>query len=230
MLVTAYRNPKGALFFIDNDGSITTTISGSTAENTQFFIKDNNDNNVFIGSESSTTNTSNIKFVKTSHDFQTTIVDKYVTNGSQSDCAYRLNWNDDMDVIKTADNMFLFTAVFCDDSSVVKINSSGDLEWTISESALSFNPIRVIEDFNQDYVIIGHEYDGEQYHNIVAQKVDSNGNEIWRKTYETNFLDFASDIIPITDGGYLIGADTYIDGVGDRGLIIKIDASGNRIF
>ena len=69
----------------------------------------------------------------------------------------------------------------------------------------------------------------DEYYNIVAHKVDSNGNEIWRKTYETNFRDFASDIIQTSDGGYLIGANTSIDG-NDRGLIIKIDASGNRIF
>lgn len=61
--------------------------------------------------------------------------------------------------------------------------------------------------------------------------VDQDGNEIWRKSFDTEEHDIASAIIPTDDGGsYLFGST---QGLGEGSfdmLLMKVDENGNEIW
>lgn len=227
LILTADRNQGSSLILIDNNGNFITEISEYYASQTKFLLKDkDNNNNITIG-PSATGSGDRINIYTTSHDFKTEISYQYVKNG----CSNSMSWRQDKEAIRTSDDMFLLTGFFCDNYGVAKINpNNGNMEWFIPmPKPISSENVRIIEDLNQDYLIAGMDYsDNDEKYNITVQKIDSDGNQIWYKIYETNFRDFVADIISISDGGYLIGGSTSINGL--SGMVIKLDSSGERIF
>jgi len=85
---------------------------------------------------------------------------------------------------------------------------------------------------SDDGFAITGSYDGEQ---IFLKKHDSNGNELWSKTYKHNeypFEESGYDIVQLSDDGFLIigrSGRTYIPNVIDC-QIIRTNAYGDTIW
>jgi WD40 repeat protein len=67
-------------------------------------------------------------------------------------------------------------------------------------------------------------------HNTFLLKVDADGNEAWSRAWETENLRAGNDIIPTSDGDYLIvGLSEAPDGKGSF-MLMKVDPDGNELW
>jgi type IX secretion system substrate protein len=101
---------------------------------------------------------------------------------------------------------------------VLKINPYGDTVWTNHYGAYSGQA--VVPSNEWGCVITGRGTTDSSF----TLKLDSNGNVIWRKTYERGNV-FARDIINTSDGGYIACGE--ISGSGWDGYIFKVNSLGN---
>jgi hypothetical protein len=134
---------------------------------------------------------------------------------------------------------------------IVKLNSSGSAEWTKSlGGSLRDEAYSIVLTADGGYVVAGSSYsmDGDVagLHGIVNDywvvKLNASGNIIWEKTLGGGDEEDAVDIVPSSDGGYLVAGKSYSnngDVTDHHGLtgyigtndswIVKLDANGNII-
>jgi hypothetical protein len=131
------------------------------------------------------------------------------------------------------------------DVIVVKLNASGVKVWekTFGGSANDYG-YRVIPATGGGYIVSGSTDSGNG--DVTTQrgngdvwilKVDVNGNKVWQKTYGGSKYESMAAVAPTADGGYVLTATTEsTDGDVSRTttgwdvLVIKVDASGNKIW
>jgi hypothetical protein len=128
------------------------------------------------------------------------------------------------------------------DSWVVKLDSSGNLEWQkILGGSGRDQLFGVVQGNDGNYVIAGltTSNDGDITGFLGSEdfwiiKLGSTGNLIWEKTYGGSSYDFARSIANTADGGYIVAGGTFSED-GDVTVsysesdywIIKLDVSGN---
>jgi arginine repressor len=119
------------------------------------------------------------------------------------------------------------------DIYVVKLDSSGNVEWTktIGGSWDDFAN-SVIQSSDGGYVIAGYTQSfGAGGWDIYVVKLDSSGNVIWSKTIGGGDADVAYSIIQSSDGGYIVIGRTQSFGAGGYDVyVVKIDSSGNVLW
>ena len=141
-------------------------------------------------------------------------------------------------------------------ANIIKINSSGNIEWNNLYS--STNSCERIMDGPGTQAVPGSSIaiddngfvmtgkcvydsseddndDGETYSALYVNKIDFNGNILWDKIFRYPQIDVSvfrgNDIEKDSEGNFVIvGSITHWASPGHRGLLIKIDSNGNRIF
>lgn len=120
---------------------------------------------------------------------------------------------------------------------LAKISKEGELIW----SEIYTTPDRIAECatakplWDGGFLLAGQQIihnPGPVPGHALVIRVDSNGQELWRKTYGvTNWQEVLKSIAPTPDGGFLM-AGYAIDPFGSfiefQGLLIKIDSLGNE--
>lgn len=132
------------------------------------------------------------------------------------------------------------------DAWVVKLNSSGNLQWqTVLGGSKDDEAYSIRQTSDGGYIFAGitgatitgdvnlldHPFSGG--HAWVV-KLDSTGKVTWQKTYGGNNDDIASTIVQTSDGGYIFDGTTYSDNSGDVGnnhgltdiWVVKLDSAG----
>ena len=74
-------------------------------------------------------------------------------------------------------------------------------------------------------------------------KVNSQGNKVWDKTFGGNYTDWLFDMILVSDGGFLLGGQSFSEASGDKSepnhdatpagsdyWMVRIDAAGNKLW
>jgi len=63
-------------------------------------------------------------------------------------------------------------------------------------------------------------------------KLDASGNVIWQKTYGGAGYDYARDVRPTADGGYVVvgGTGSFSTNGSDNGWVLKLDPVGNIVW
>ena len=116
-----------------------------------------------------------------------------------------------------------------DDMLVVKINSQGDTVWTkiISKQWYEIgNSIQKIGDGG--YILAGVVNAISGLMDMYISKLDSNGNNIWNKTYKWSIYQQPHRIKPLLDGGFLL-----VGGMGapnSSGFLFKINETGDSVW
>lgn len=123
---------------------------------------------------------------------------------------------------------------------LVKTDSEGNIVWSKTHGGDDFNdmyePVWVaIQTNDGGYVAAGSRraYPGETY-DMWLIKTDSEGNELWNKTYGGYAWEFGYSVWQTADGGYVIGGYTYGGGSEGEGepqsgaWLVKTDSAGNQ--
>lgn len=149
-------------------------------------------------------------------------------------------------VKETSDGGFIFCGVASnnvdlDDIYLVKTNSMGDETWSKKFDGISNNIFfpgnngiqtgnYVIETNDGGFVVCGNEYisNSSGYNDIYIVKTNSNGNEIWSKTYGGLYNETANAIKQTNDGGYiLIGSSEGTGNFYSDIYMLKLNSLGN---
>ena len=117
------------------------------------------------------------------------------------------------------------------DIYVVKINSSGTLQWAKSFGTSEFEYGYDVKQTNDGgYIIVGNQQiqsNGISY--IFALKISSQGNLIWAKEYGTPSQQDIGFSVEKDKYDFVIGCGVYGNSV-PEGLLLKIDTTGNLIW
>lgn len=119
------------------------------------------------------------------------------------------------------------------DFYLLKLDSLGQKKFENSFGGYSNEIAKsIIQLADSSFVIAGYTSSfGIGGYDIFIVKADKNGNLIWQKTFGGNDWDFAYNIEPTSDGGFIISGTTYSFGYGNAdGYIIKTDVSGNVLW
>lgn len=143
------------------------------------------------------------------------------------------------DVLPTPDGGYLIvgytnTSILYDcDLMIIKTDALGNQLWTKTYGGSKPDfPYHMLETNDGNYFLVGYSqsYGGGDM-DILLQKIDPAGNQIWIKTYGGFGNDYARDITATTDGNYMIvGSSNSQSTTGQNANLIKIDPAGNVIW
>jgi len=129
-------------------------------------------------------------------------------------------------VMATSDGGYIMTGEKEDQIYLVKVDANGNTLW---EKTVGIGRgLAIATSSDGGYMLATSENVDFGTNYIVLVKTDANGNQQWKKTFnEDSSFDFPYDMIPSTDGGYIVvgfnGLSAF--GPGDA-YLIKVDANG----
>jgi putative intracellular protease/amidase len=119
------------------------------------------------------------------------------------------------------------------DIYLIKLDPKGNEMWSRSYGGSSWDVgTAVCETEDGEYIICGFTHSfGKGEEDVYLIKTDTNGNELWSKTYGGDRYELANSIYKTSDGGFVIGATTGTFGGGNSDFyIIKTDKKGKEIW
>ena len=92
-------------------------------------------------------------------------------------------------------------------------------------------PYHMIPSGDGNFLIVGYSqsYGGGDA-DVLLMKVDQSGNQIWQKTYGGFGNDYGQDIVPTSDGNFVMVGWTNSGASSKEINLIKVDPSGNTIW
>jgi hypothetical protein len=146
--------------------------------------------------------------------------------GSSDDFAYSITQSSDGGYVVAGETSSFGAGN--DDFYVVKLDSSGNVQWTKTIGGSSDDIAwSIIQSSDGGYVVAGGTQSfGAGGRDIYVVKLDSGGNVQWTKTIGGSNWDFAISIIQSSDGGYVVAGYTLSFGLGDI-YVVKLDSGGN---
>ena len=116
---------------------------------------------------------------------------------------------------------------------LVKTGSRGRKLWSKTFGHGDVNSGKSVQQtVDQGFILAGTTWSSDgTYSNIYIVKTDSDGNEIWSRTYGGSGRDEGHSVRQTTDGGYIITGHTDSFGEGKEDVcLIKTDADANEIW
>lgn len=132
---------------------------------------------------------------------------------------------------------------------IIKIDENGNKIWDKRFGGTNNEYLScMIKTSDGNFLLGGFSYSGisgdktqtfQGYEDYWIVKIDGNGNKIWDKTFGGTAPDNMKSIVPIFDGGFLLGGDSYSGASGDKTQlsqgsadywIVRIDEFGNKIW
>jgi arginine repressor len=152
--------------------------------------------------------------------------------GSSDDIATSIIQSSDGGYVVAGVTLSFGAGVF--DFYVVKLDSSGNVQWTKTIGGSSDDVANsIIQSSDGGYVVAGwtRSFVAGYYYDIYVVKLDSSGNVLWTKTIGGSYNDVANSIIQSSDGGYVVAGWTSSFGAGSADIyVVKLDSSGNVIW
>ena len=139
---------------------------------------------------------------------------------------------------QTKDGGFIITGVTGSDIGkedvfLMKTNVHGEKLWHKTYGGnKSDNGWAVRQSKDGGYIIVGYTNSfGNGKMDIYLIKADSNGNEIWSKTFGGQEDEFGWDVRVLNEGGYIIASQTNSYGKGEiDAYLVKVDEDGNELW
>lgn len=149
------------------------------------------------------------------------------------------DYNNASSIITTHDGGFLLAGIAETggapgaDGLVIRTNSNGDTLWMKIYGGLSYDIFTsVCEDNNGNFLLCGTTYNlASGSYDAYILKINSNGQELWSKTYGGFDVDNAGSIKYTNDNAFIIAGSTESYGVGGKDvLFLKIDQNGDTLW
>jgi hypothetical protein len=115
---------------------------------------------------------------------------------------------------------------------LMKTDSEGNELWNKTYDGDDYaNSVQLVSD--NGYILAGNTYydpDNDKAHAWLI-RTDSQGNELWNKTFDGKGDDWVYEVQPTHDGGYILagGTNSFDEGDG-KAWLIKTDADGNELW
>lgn len=147
---------------------------------------------------------------------------------------------DGLDVIPAIDGGYIITGMINNDIiddidiHIIKTNSTGDKVWEKSyggdKPEYSFGILKATDD--SGYYIIGYSRSfGGGDSDTWLLKIEVDGDTAWTRTYGSWGNDFGKEIIPTSDGNYMmVGYSNGLGGSNYDAYLIKIEPDGDVIW
>jgi triacylglycerol esterase/lipase EstA (alpha/beta hydrolase family) len=116
------------------------------------------------------------------------------------------------------------------DILIIKLNSSGNIQWAKTYGGKSNDNIwDIINTSDGGYILGAETYSfGAGDEDLLIIKLDSSGNTTWAKTYGGTQYEAGSYVYQISDGGCIVSGRTKSFGAGGEDVfILKLNSSGN---
>lgn len=117
-----------------------------------------------------------------------------------------------------------------DDVYLLKINPSGNLQWTKTYGGAKNDiGISVINTNDNGFIIIGAtlSFGPEPDENIFMIKTNNSGDTLWSSAYSCYIEEWAVDVLQTSDGGYIMLSNIYEFGAGVFDYyVVKTDSNG----
>ncbi len=116
---------------------------------------------------------------------------------------------------------------------LVKTNENGDTSWTRTLfSTMSQEDGQAVElTGDGGYVVLGTSWDQSGMHSaILLTRTDASGNEIWTRTFDNDYREWANSVRPTADGGYILAGNAEPSIYEGGPLLLKTDAEGNLVW
>jgi hypothetical protein len=116
-----------------------------------------------------------------------------------------------------------------EDYYLVKINSSGDTEWTKTYGGVNEDVAKsVIQTTDGGYVLTGYTKSfGDTLGDFYTVKTNALGDTIWTNKFGGMQADFGNDIVKSISGGYIITGETSSMGsASSNGIVVRISDFG----
>ncbi len=139
-------------------------------------------------------------------------------------------------IIQISDGSFVLAGEFSSigvspyDMYIVKLNSSGSIQWTRTVGGTDYDKANsVVQSTDGGFILAGYTNSfGAGNNDFYIVKLNSNGVLQWSKTVGGTDDDQAQSIIKTTDGGFVAAGYTESFGAGAKDIfIVKLDAGGN---
>jgi len=117
-----------------------------------------------------------------------------------------------------------------EDIWVLKLSSSGDVEWQLTYGGSSLDRASFIQQTGDEgYVVAGYTRSfGAGEGDIWVLKLSSSGDVEWQKTYGGINEDNIFSICQTPEGGYVVGSNTRSFGAGEEDIwVLKLSSSGD---
>jgi hypothetical protein len=127
------------------------------------------------------------------------------------------------------------TGVDCD-VWMVRLSPTGVMLWekTFHNRDIDrcFAADSVVQCQDGGFAIVGYTYSAATTNDVWLIRTDSNGNEIWNKTYGDDIgYQRPAALVACSDGGFGIAANTQSFGAGGTDAwVLKVDSSGNQLW
>lgn len=138
-----------------------------------------------------------------------------------------------LDVIETADNGLMMAGYSSQDTlgylMLVKAGSNGNPFWSRTYGSHE-QGTSIVQAPDGGY-IIGGMTGITTNNNFWMMKANANGDSLWSRTFGGPEIDVCRDIIPASDGGYLLAGYSESFGAGSSDIfIVKTDANGGGLW
>jgi uncharacterized protein (TIGR02145 family) len=138
-------------------------------------------------------------------------------------------WNNNsqgFSIIETLDGGF---AIVGEESSndegdilLIKTDSEGNNEWVRIWEGSNYESGRsIIQTCDSGFAVLADSAYSSSGSDVILLKLDTNGDEEWRKKYSLNNFDYGRDIKQTSDGGFVFTGQS-----GNRAWIVKTDSLG----
>jgi len=146
-----------------------------------------------------------------------------INHGSWSSCVKQ---TDDLGYI-----LLSIVSTDTEDIWLIKTDKYGNEEWAKILGSSNYNEVgrSLVITSDGGYIIAGCRFEKNfSMVDFLVVKTDSNGNEIWNKTFDRSIGDICYSIQQTSDDGYILVGYTYVVNTKDIWLV-KIDSNGKIV-
>ncbi|MFB0515401.1 MAG: hypothetical protein ACETWG_02205 [Candidatus Neomarinimicrobiota bacterium] len=148
-------------------------------------------------------------------------------------------WDEGFSVQQTADSGYVITGITESygagdyDVWLIKLNAEGSEEWTRTfGGGLWDGAASVCQTSDGGYILTGYtDSFGEGPGDVWLIKTDSDGREVWNRTYGGSGWDGGRSVLQTSEGGYIVAG--YTESYRVKGYdvwLLKVEASGDTIW
>lgn len=119
------------------------------------------------------------------------------------------------------------------DVYLIKTDAEGNEEWSKTFGGPGLDVGRsVVQTSDGDYIIAGYtESFGAGEDDVYLIKTDTEGNEVWSKTFGGPSSEMGNSVCETSDGGHIVAGATGSYGSGNQDVyLIKVDSEGNEMW